>query len=600
MFTQPTVNQIASTYQGNPAPLARKVDQDKKQNGGIPKDLRQLMALNDIAQGKNSVGIDQALQIPTNMPTVAQATQAQAQQAIQARLMQMAREQQRLQQKPPVLPLGTPQPEEQPQGLDSLSTNVGDAYAEGGIIGFDGTGSSQFVQDVSSLPQAFDEMKKRIREEDEIKAAQDRRMAQRKQEALDARSKTSFFNYLFGSPEREKEGEAKLTELSNTPINAPEKPPATVATPPANIRSQLNLADAGIRAQPGTPPPPREKPATQTQTRVNADSAPMPGELKGLAGIPSMGVARAYERDMLKQDPAKAMADLEAEYNRKVGARDMSAYDRSIAELEARKQKLAQQREPKSGFEGLMDYLDNIAEAGGKTWYDAGSRGGSLQKKKRLALEEQENTLMDKIIELGGKKSEALFAEKKGMFDLTQAEKNRIIKDKQEIAKSLGLSEDDERRLIEQSLQKELDRKNNIRAAAVGSRDNLMNRAAAIRAENKGMSVEESIKRAAIAGGATQMESANVRDTKAYTDAKEKLDARFQHLISDTPYGKKQKELYDTALADLRSTHGMTGGINTLPKAQAAPLPSKNQLVVGQIYQTARGPATWNGTAFEQ
>jgi hypothetical protein len=294
------------------------------------------------------------------------------------------------------------------------------------------------------------------------------------------------------------------------------------------------------------------------------------------------------------------MADLEAEYNRKVGARDMSAYDRSIAELEARKQKLAQQREPKSGFEGLMDYLDNIAEAGGKTWYDAGSRGGSLQKKKRLALEEQENTLMDKIIELGGKKSEALFAEKKGMFDLTQAEKNRIIKDKQEIAKSLGLSEDDERRLIEQSLQKELDRKNNIRAAAVGSRDNLMNRAAAIRAENKGMSVEESIKRAAIAGGATQMESANVRDTKAYTDAKEKLDARFQHLISDTPYGKKQKELYDTALADLRSTHGMTGGINTLPKAQAAPLPSKNQLVVGQIYQTARGPATWNGTAFEQ
>jgi hypothetical protein len=425
-------------------------------------------------------------------------------------------------------------------------------------------------------------------------------MAQRKQEALDARSKTSFFNYLFGSPEREKEGEAKLTELSNTPINAPEKPPATVATPPANIRSQLNLADAGIRAQPGTPPPPREKPATQTQTRVNADSAPMPGELKGLAGIPSMGVARAYERDMLKQDPAKAMADLEAEYNRKVGARDMSAYDRSIAELEARKQKLAQQREPKSGFEGLMDYLDNIAEAGGKTWYDAGSRGGSLQKKKRLALEEQENTLMDKIIELGGKKSEALFAEKKGMFDLTQAEKNRIIKDKQEIAKSLGLSEDDERRLIEQSLQKELDRKNNIRAAAVGSRDNLMNRAAAIRAENKGMSVEESIKRAAIAGGATQMESANVRDTKAYTDAKEKLDARFQHLISDTPYGKKQKELYDTALADLRSTHGMTGGINTLPKAQAAPLPSKNQLVVGQIYQTARGPATWNGTAFEQ
>ena len=98
MFTQPTVNKIASAYQGNPAPLARKVDQDKKQNGGIPKDLRQLMALNDIAQGKEAVGIDQALKIPTNMPTVAQNTQQLAQQALQARMLQQAREPQRFQQ----------------------------------------------------------------------------------------------------------------------------------------------------------------------------------------------------------------------------------------------------------------------------------------------------------------------------------------------------------------------------------------------------------------------------------------------------------------------------------------------------------------------
>jgi len=106
MFTQPSPEKIASTYQGNPAPLARKVDQDKKQNGGIPKDLRQLMALNDIAEGKESAGIQQALQIPTNMPTVAQNTQQLAQQALQARMLQQIREQQRLQQKPPTLPLG--------------------------------------------------------------------------------------------------------------------------------------------------------------------------------------------------------------------------------------------------------------------------------------------------------------------------------------------------------------------------------------------------------------------------------------------------------------------------------------------------------------
>jgi hypothetical protein len=231
---------------------------------------------------------------------------------------------------------------------------------------------------------------------------------------------------------------------------------------------------------------------------------------------------------------------------------------------------------------------------------EAGSKGVAGQRALQKSRLSEQDLLMEKILDLGAKKSDALFAEKKGMFDLTQAEKDRVIKEKSEAAQKLGLSEDKTRELIENGLQKELDRKNNLKAAAAGNRDNLMNRAAAIRAENKGMTIEESIKRAAIAGGATQMESANVRDTKAYTDAKEKLDARFQHLISDTPYGKKQKELYDTALADLRSTHGMTGGINTLPAAQAAPLPAKNQLVIGQIYQTAKGPAKWNGTQFEQ
>ena len=596
MFTQPSVNQIASTYQGNPAPLARKVDQDKKQNNGIPQDLRQLLALNDITQGRNAMGIQQALQIPTNMPTVAQDLQERARQALQARQMQAMQEMQRKNGQPNMVPPGTPRPPMQSQGLDSLETNVGEGYAEGGIIGFDGTGSSQFVQDVAALPQAFDDMKQRAREEDAIRAAQDRRMAQRKQEALDARQKTSFFNYLFGSPEREKEGEAKLTELSSAPLNAPPKPEAVKATPLADIRSQLNAADAGNRAQPGTPAPPRANPNAQAQTRVNTDSAPMPAGLQGLASsLATPGLD--YQRKMLNQDETALAAAKRALYDKEVGARDLSIYDKTAAELEARKQKL---NAPKAGYDAMMEYLEQIAMGGGRTAAESGSMGASRQRALQKERLSQQDLLMDKILELGGKKSEAQYAERKGMFDLTQGEKDRIIKEKSEAAKQLGLSEDKTRELIEQGLQKELDRKNNLKAAAAGNRDNLMNRAAAIRAENKGMSIEESIRRAAIAGGATQMESANVRDTKAYTDAKEKLDARFQHLISDTPYGKKQKELYDTALADLKSTHGMTGGINTLPAAQAAPLPAKNQLVVGQIYQTAKGPAKWNGTQFEQ
>ena len=166
MFTQPSVNQIASAYKGNPAPLAQKVDQDKKQNGGIPNDLRQLMALNDIAQGKKSAGIDQALKIPTNMPTVAQNTQQLAQQALQARMLQQVREQQRLQQKPPTLPLGTPQPKEQPQGIDSLTSNVGESYAHGGVVAFQEGGTP--IDDRS----AEDMLRERMRINEETKRAE--------------------------------------------------------------------------------------------------------------------------------------------------------------------------------------------------------------------------------------------------------------------------------------------------------------------------------------------------------------------------------------------------------------------------------------------
>jgi len=578
MFTQPSINQITSAYQGNPAPLARKVDQDKKQNGGIPKDLRQLMALNDIATGQQNAGISQALQIPTNMPTVAQNTQQLAQQALQARMMQMAREQQRLQQKPPTVPFGTPQPKAQPQGLDSLATNVGEAYAEGGIIGFDGTGSSQFVQDIAALPEAFDEMKKRVREEDAIKAAQDRRMAQRKQEALDARSKTSFFNYLFGSPEREKEGTAKLTELSSAPLNAPEKPPATVATPPANIRSQLNLADAGIRAQPGTPPPPPAPPKanTQAQTGVNVDSAPMPAGLKDLAGIPSTSAAYKKLSDTMNLDPNKAMTDLEAEYNRKVGKRDLSIYDKMAEELKARKERL---NAPKSGYDATMELLEQIAQSGGRTWMEAGSRGVAGQRALQKARLSEQDVLMEKILDLGAKKAEAQYGEKKSMFDMTQKERDEVYKKAFDAAKSVNASDDEAKKIAAQAVENEKNRKNQIRAAQIGAqdRDNLMGRAKALMEADKTLTLEQAMQKAAEIAAAGTMESAGVRNRKAYDEAVEKLnsDLRYMPIRLDKKNDPKLAILrteYENKIKELQGRYGVTGqGLNALPTSTGLP-----------------------------
>jgi len=573
MFTQPSVNQIASAYQGNPAPLARKVDQDKKQNGGIPQDLRQLLALNDITQGRQNMGIQQALQIPTNMPTVAQDLQERARQALQARQMQAMQEMQRKNGQPNMVPPGTPRPPMQAQGLDSLETNVGEGYAHGGIIGFDGTGSSQFVQDIASLPQAFDDMKQRVREEDAVKAAQDRRMAQRKQEALDARSKTSFFNYLFGSPEREKEGEAKLTELSNAPLNAPAKPEAVKATPLADIRSQLNAADASNRAQPGTPAPPKANSNAQAQTRVNVPEAP------GIAAALPAEQSAAYKKltEMMNQDPEVKAQALRDRYMKEVGSRDLSIYDRTAAELEARKQKL---NAPKAGYDAMMEYLEQVAMGGGRTAAESGSIGSSRQRALQKERLSQQDVLMDKILDLGAKKSEAQYAEKKGMFDMTSKERDEIFKKAFDAAKSVNSSDDEAKRIAAQAVENEKNRQNQIRTAQIGAqdRDNLMSRAKALMAADptKKMTLEQAMQRAAEIGAAGQMDSADARRLATFSAKEEKINSRpeFIPMLLDKKNDPKfaaAREKYAAEIRQARLDSGLpAAGLNALPGAASS------------------------------
>jgi hypothetical protein len=597
MFTQPSINQITSAYQGNPAPLARKVDQDKKQNGGIPKDLRQLMALNDIAQGKQNAGISQALQIPTNMPTVAQNTQQLAQQALQARMMQMAREQQRLQQKPPIVPFGTPQPDMQPQGLDSLATNVGEAYAEGGIIGFDGkTGSD--VKDPKQKEKDEKDLAAQ-READRrglltipaalldilqlpvsagynlaadagsaIEGGLNRLGSALTNENINTRSDSQVGNKFRFSPTPFTDKLRQPTEREVKVAEQDRQSQAVAATDPTTIRSQLNAADAASRAQPGTPPPPPAPPKanTQAQTGVNVDSAPMPAGLQGLASsLATPGLD--YQRKMLNQDETALAAAKKAAYLKEVGARDLSIYDKMAEELKARKERL---NAPKSGYDATMELLEQIAQGGGRTWMEAGSRGVAGQRALQKARLAEQDTLMEKILELGGKKSEAQFAEKKGMFDLTQTEKERIIKEKTEAAKQLGLSEDKTRELIQQALENEKNRKNQIRAAQIGAqdRDQLMNRAKALMAVDKTLGLEEAMKRAALAAGASSVLSTESKDKAKGLEELRKLGADIPVAVrtGNSTFAKENRRQYEAGVAALEAKYGpLTSGLNALP-----------------------------------
>ena len=595
MFTQPTVNQIASTYKGNPAPLNAKVEADKKQNGGIPQDLRQLMAAYDLSQGRQNMGIQQALQVPTNMPTVAQDVQERARQALQARMMQQAQEQQRKNGQPNIVPPGTPRPPMQAQGLDSLESNVGEEYAEGGIIGFDGTKSS-FVKDIGAFAE---KLKGAFTETEEEKAA--RMLQQRIQQegapigyftkgSEDYDKKSALRSFLIDNPSVVKNPEFQANPLAfmeksknvNTAKDVNLGKSSYVPSAEADAMETNKLLNlAATPSAPAVPPTKVSAPkptTTQATTRVNADTAPMPGGLKDLAGIPSMGVGRAYERDRLREDPAKAMADLKALYDKEVGARDLSIYDKTAAELEARKQKL---NAPKAGYDAMMEYLEQVAMGGGRTSAESGSIGASRQRSLQKERLSQQDLLMDKILELGAKKSDAQFAEKKGMFDLTQAEKNRIIKDKQAIAQSLGLSEDKERELIQQALENELNRKNQIRSAQIGAqdRDNLMSRARALMAADptKKMTLDQAMQRAGEIANAGAMEGAGVRNRKAYDEAIEKLnsDLRYMPIRLDKKNDPKLALLrteYENKIKELQGRYGVTGqGLNALPTSTGLP-----------------------------
>jgi hypothetical protein len=110
-------------------------------------------------------------------------------------------------------------------GIDQLHAGNMD-FADGGIVGYADGGEvrrfngsqSQFVQDVAGIPGMYDKWWQANRESDRIKAEQERAMEQRRQDELAARQKTSFANYLFGSPKREAEGKAELQKLAATPV----------------------------------------------------------------------------------------------------------------------------------------------------------------------------------------------------------------------------------------------------------------------------------------------------------------------------------------------------------------------------------------------
>jgi hypothetical protein len=360
----------------------------------------------------------------------------------------------------------------------------------------------------------------------------------------------------------------------------------------ANIRGQLNAADMGVRAQPGTPPPPRERPPAPPQTRVNDVIPEQPSVVTPPVApvAPAPAQTDAYKKltEMMNQDPEVKAKALQDRYMKEVGSRDLSIYDQMAEELKARKERL---NAPKKGYDATMELLEQIALGGGRNWMEAGSRGAAAQKALQKSRLSEQDILMEKILDLGAKKAEAQYGEKKGMFDMTQRERDDIFKKAFDAAKSVDASDNEAKKLAAQAVEKELDRKaqaaeneklrlNQIRAAQIGAqdRDNLMSRARALMAADptKKMTLDQAMQRAGEIANAGAMEGAGVRNRKAYDEAIEKLnsDLRYMPIRLDKKNDPKLALLrteYENKIKELQGRYGVTGqGLNALPGAASS------------------------------
>jgi hypothetical protein len=591
------IDQLVNAYKGNPQPLQAKVQQAQKGQppGAIPPDLEEAIALQKITELRNSAQGQQAMQAGGAQPSIVEKLRQmlsadQRQQAQPPQMPQMAQGPQSPQGQPP-MPQGQPVMAARGGSIAQLMSNLGRHYAGGGIVAFvegGDTMSASSLRDQELASQAAE------------LAAKERNAQTKAEKIAELQKKVNEFQYT--APELVPAINAQIRELTSSASSQKPSPNdpnfRRLMDPRATGTSAVAPNVPLITSAPSAPSAPRPPAASSGESSTAGSGAP--GVPRNLSFTPSAGGGNEYLRKMLDRDEDVLAGEMRAKFLNEVGKKDLTIYDEMAAELKARKERL---NAPQAGFDSLMEYLGAIAQSGGgRNWMEAGAKGAATLSASQKARQAQQDALVDKILDLGSKKKEAEYGERLGMFNLTKTEKDKIIQDKRAVAEKLGLSEDKERELIQNALLEEAKMKNQMSVARMGNRDNLSERAAKIRAENPGMSFEESIRRASLAGSAASVGGTDARRDKAYIDAKNKIDERFQHLISDTPYGKKQKELYDKAISDLNATFGVSGsGINTLPAA-AQPIPSgakPSDLSVGTVYQTARGPAKWNGKAFD-
>jgi hypothetical protein len=463
---QSSVNQIASVFRGNPAPLQQRVNQDKQANQGIPADLKELLALQMLTEERDSMSRQQAiqqLQQASQQPTVAQSLQQRAQQAIQAKAVQEQQNQQGLQGLMQQLgsgavPENIPQPQRQPQGIDQLPTGM-DEFSGGGIVAFEEGGSveEKYRRESEEMGEGT-----RMKFSPEVQEyARKLRSAQRPgEDAYASRERQLMLEKareLAGgrpAPERSpnvtKEVMNRVGPMAAPKFMDPRRADAGQGLPSALAAEIPEAVTPSPAARPAMARPPAPPAISADKPVISA--APAAGSLGELITPDVRKQRQQLMIDAMNRDPATEERLRREAYEKQVGAPQTAGLEQLARELQERRLKM---QERNRNIDPLVERLSAIANAPrGQKWMYSMLAGNAAVDKAQQAREAQDFDMLKQIVEQQNKIEDVKRGYRTEVFTIGDKERNRVYKDAFEAAKELGADDREATKLAQDAVLK--------------------------------------------------------------------------------------------------------------------------------------------------
>jgi hypothetical protein len=512
--------------------------------------------------------------------------------ALQQMQQQQMAQQQAQPRGPMPAPAGVPQPQQQPEAMMARGGLAGIPvrrdmfeYAGGGIVAFANGGDTMGTpsleqQELASQAAAItDEM-----------VAESRNKAK----AIAELEKKLVFLTNAGAPQAA-EVRAQLEALKGPEATraAPSAPPVARQATPLQVAEK---PESGISAALQKTAPQRPPASPMPGVRPPAASAAQP------AGLPAAAQEKSPYFAQVDADLAKPIA---APTPEGIIAQQKALSPEAMQE-EFMKKRMQEQRDRATGERAAFEKtrpsgLDDLIRVFGQAGQYKGLSGTGpaytankqQQRAEELAMEKRQNELLSAIDTREYEGAKELFgARSKSMDAANNAYQNQLMTRTKSLADMAGV---DQRRMDEAANRLTQVQLEKMRIAARAAEASRPGEAERIEATYMGMIAKGQVKEAEeYLSRISKIKGGSGGDRNPTPTDRLRAAQSIMNDIDSTP---EEKSMAKAEIASIMSGSKPAGE----GKAAGAPLPpnaSPKNLVVGTVYQTAKGPAKWTGTGF--